>query len=118
MASKITQVNFTEVPVVYPPENGSGKAPSINASPFQLLKNEQAESRHKRDKVIHTLHQAPQGVNEAPIIAVVNKFSHVAPGDNNLHFMIAPNSTEFHTLQSINPELLNNMSRIALQFLK
>jgi hypothetical protein len=118
MASEITLVNFTEVPVVYPPENGSGKAPSINASPFQLLKNEQAESRHKRDKVIHTLHQAPQTENTAPIIAVVNKFSHIAPGDDNFHFMIAPNSAKFHTLQSISPELLNEMSKIALKFLK
>jgi hypothetical protein len=32
--------------------------------------------------------------------------------------MIAPNSAKFHTLQSISPELLNNMSEIALKFLK
>jgi hypothetical protein len=48
----------------------------------------------------------------------VNRFSHVEPSGRNLHFMIAPNSTEFHTLQSINLELLNSMSSIALEFLK
>jgi hypothetical protein len=118
MASEITPINFTEVPVAYPPENGSRKAPNINTSPFQLLRNEKTDPEHKRENVIHTLHQAQQTETQAPIIAVVNKFSHVAPGDNNLHFMIAPNSAEFHTLQSINPELLNEMSKIALKFLK
>jgi hypothetical protein len=120
MASKITSVNFTEVPIVYPPENGSGKTPDINTSPFQLLRYEKKNEKndHQRGKIIHTLHQAPQTENTAPIIAVVNRFSHVAPSDDNLHFMIAPNSTEFHTLQSISPELLNNMSKIALNFLE
>ena len=118
MASKITPVSFTEVPVVYPAENSSGKAPDINSSPFQLLRNEKNNSRDNRNSVIHTLHQAPQKEDKAPIIAVVNRFSHVAPGEDNLHFMIAPNSPKFHTLESINTELLNNMSKTALKFLR
>jgi len=113
-----TPINFTAVPVVYPSEHGSEKTININTSPFQLLKNAKIIEKNDGPKIIHTLHQAPQTRGKAPILAIVNTFPHVEPSDPNLHFMIAPNSTEFHTLQSINPELLNNMSRIALQFLK
>ena len=118
MALKITPVKFTRVPVVYPSENGSEKTLNINTSPFQLVKNARTIEKNDGSQIIHTLHQAPQTRGTAPILAIVNIFPHVEPSDPNLHFMIAPNSTEFHTLQSINPELLNNMSRIALQFLK
>jgi hypothetical protein len=118
MTSKIIPINFSKVPVVYSPESSSEKAPHINTSPFQLMRNETTHGLDRRENVIHTLHQAPQTKNTAPIIAVVNRFSHVALGDDNLHFMIAPNSGEFHTLKSISPELLNEMSKIALKFLK
>jgi hypothetical protein len=70
VALKIIPVNFTKVPVVYPAENGSGKAPDINDSPFQLLTHEKKNENPERGKIIYTLHQAPQTKDTAPIIAV------------------------------------------------
>ncbi len=122
MVSNSTRVSFTTVPVGKPKNDKAyqEKQVPINDAPFQLLRNEKQGEKNStaRQSVIHTLHQAPQRDDKSPIIAIVNRFPHVPPHESNLHFMIAPNSEKFHTLESINPELLNPMSKTALEFLK